>query len=204
MTAFYRKIPIALIYSRLIFSALIILFSINQPDQYRLMINLFLVAGLLTDVFDGIIARKLNVSTVKLRRLDSIVDQVFWISALITAYIICADFFHEHAVMLITLLSIEAMTYGVSYIKFKKEVATHAISSKFWTLTILATLIQIISSCDSSWLFMTCFYVGMITRMEIIAILLIISKWENDIPSVYHAIMIRKGREIKRNKMFNG
>jgi len=199
-----KQIPIALIYSRLVFAALIILLAIQQPAHYRLLINVLLVTGLLTDVFDGIIARSLKISTVKLRRLDSIVDQVFWISALVAAYLICSTFFKEHAILLFLLLAAEAMTYGVSYIKFKKEVATHAISSKFWTLLILATLIQIISSCDSSWLFMTCFYVGMVTRMEIMAILLLLSQWENDIPSVFHAIRIRQGKKIKRNKLFNG
>lgn len=199
-----KQIPITLIYSRLLFAALIILLGIQQPSHYRLFINILLLTGLLTDVFDGIIARKLNISTVALRRLDSVVDQVFWISALISAYLICGAFFKEHFISLCLLLAAEAMTYGVSYIKFRKEVATHAISSKFWTLLILATLIQIITSCDSSWLFFTCFYVGIITRIEIIAILLLISKWENDIPSVFHAIRIRQGRKIKRNKLFNG
>ncbi len=199
-----KQIPIALIYSRLLLAAVILLLSIQQPLHYRLIINILLITGLLTDVFDGIVARKLNISTVKFRRLDSIVDQVFWISALIAAYFICEDFFKTHTVMLFLLLAAEVMTYGVSYIKFKKEVTTHAISSKFWTLTILATLVQIISSCDSSWLFMTCFYIGIVTRLEIIAILLLISKWENDIPSIYHAIRIRQGKAIRRNKLFNG
>ena len=199
-----KLIPIALIYSRLLFASLIILLSIQRPEHYREVINILLVAGLVTDVFDGIIARKLGISTVKLRRLDSIVDQVFWISAMVAAFIICRDFFKTNAVPLVLLLSAEAITYGVSYIKFKKEVATHAISSKIWTITILAALIQIISSCNSTWLFMTCFYVGMITRVEIMAILLLISKWENDVPSVYHAIQIRKGKSINRNKLFNG
>ena len=185
-------------------AGIIILMSIIQPLHFRWIINALLILGLLTDVFDGIIARKLNVSTQKLRRLDSIVDQVFWISALVAAYLICSNFFESHALLLLLLLGAEFLTYLLSYIKFGKEVATHAISSKFWTLLILATLVQIVSSCNSSWLFMTCFYVGMVTRIEIMAILLIISKWENDIPSIFHAIRIRQGKEIKRNKLFNG
>ena len=204
MRKYYEQVPILLIYSRLLFSVIIVLLSFSQPVHFRLMINVLLITGLLTDVFDGIIARKLQVSTVKLRRLDSFIDQIFWLSALFGAYVICDDFFKEHATMLMILLGAEALTYAVSYIKFKKEVATHAILSKVWTLTILATLVQIISSCASGWIFLTCFYLGVITRLEIIAILMIIKKWENDVPSLYHAILIRKGKAIKRNKLFNG
>lgn len=188
----------------MLFSVLILLLSFIQPEHFRPIINMLLITGLITDVFDGIIARKLNVSTVKLRRMDSFIDQVFWLSALTAAYVICSDFFKENGLLLLTLLGAEALTYIVSYLKFRKEVATHAIASKIWTLTILATLVQLMATCDSGWLFMTCFYLGMITRMEIIAILFIIRKWENDVPSLYHAVMIRKGKPIKRNKLFNG
>ncbi len=44
--------------------------------------------GLLTDIFDGIIARKVGVSSEKLRRLDSQVDLVFWLSLGFAAYFI--------------------------------------------------------------------------------------------------------------------
>lgn len=204
MRKYYIHIPILLIYSRLLFSAIILLLSLTQPQHYRIVISTLLIVGLLTDVFDGIIARKLNVSTVKLRRLDSFIDQIFWLSALVGSYLICKEFFKENALLLGVLLGVEGLTYFISYLKFKKEVATHAILSKVWTLTILATFVQIINTCDSSWLFATCFYVGMITRIEIIAILIIIKKWENDVPSLYHAILIRQGKPIKRNKLFNG
>jgi CDP-diacylglycerol--glycerol-3-phosphate 3-phosphatidyltransferase len=34
--------------------------------------------------------------------------------------------------------------------------------------------------------------------------LLVLKKWTADVPSFYHAIQLRKGKEIKRNKYFNG
>ncbi|MDO7743361.1 MAG: CDP-alcohol phosphatidyltransferase family protein, partial [Pedobacter sp.] len=141
MRKYLIKIPALLIYSRLVFSVLILLLSIKQPAHFRLIINILLITGLISDIFDGIIARKLNVSTVRLRRLDSAVDQVFWISAMVAAYIVCAPFFQANMMLLILLLSMEGLTYLISYIRFKKEVATHAISSKIWTLTILAALV---------------------------------------------------------------
>lgn len=204
MRKYLVQIPALLIWSRLLFAALILFLSFRQPADFRLWINILLVTGLLSDVFDGMIARKLQVSTVKLRRMDSTVDQVFWLSALAGAYLICKEFFQQNATLLFLLLGAEALTYIISFIKFKKEVATHAILSKVWTLTILATLLEIIAGCNSTWVFMTCFYVGLITRAEIMGILFLLRKWENDVPSLYHAILIRQGKDIKRNKLFNG
>lgn len=160
--------------------------------------------AIISDIFDGIIARKLNISTPKLRRLDSSIDQIFWICALIGAFIICREFFIDNYFKLIIILGLEAITYLISFLKFRKEVATHAILSKFWALTVLAALVEIVITCNSNYLFNICVYFGVATRIEIIAILLIIKNWTCDIPSLYHAILLRNGKEIKRHKLFNG
>jgi len=198
------KLPITLIYSRLVIGLTIILLSIKHVDHYKFIAVLLLAIGLLTDIFDGIIARRLNISTQFLRRLDSSVDQVFFISVGIATYIQCPDFFKTNILKLSILLGFEALTYCVSFIKFRKEIATHSIGAKIWTLLLFATLIQIIFQCQSIILFNICFWVGLITRFEIIAIILTLKNWTNDVPTIYHSLKLRQGKEIKRHKMFNG
>lgn len=112
--------------------------------------------------------------------------------------------FIQHYVKMLIIIAAEALTYIVSFVRFKKEVATHAIASKIWTLTLLATIIEIVLTCNSGILFQCCFYLGLATRLEVMLILCIIKTWHNDVPSVYHAVLLRKGREIKRHKLFNG
>ena len=146
----------------------------------------------------------MNISTQNLRRLDSTIDQVFFIMVAIATFIECPQFFYDNHIKLIILLSLEALTYLVCFIKFRKEIATHAISSKAWTLILFATLIQIMVSCNSIMLFQICFYAGILTRLEIIGIILFLRKWTNDVPSIYHALLLRQGKEIKRHKLFNG
>jgi CDP-diacylglycerol--glycerol-3-phosphate 3-phosphatidyltransferase len=58
--------------------------------------------------------------------------------------------------------------------------------------------------CESLVLFEICFWLGLITRLEIIAIILALKNWANDVPSFYHSLKLRKGKEIKRHKLFNG
>jgi len=107
-------------------------------------------------------------------------------------------------VKLIVLGAFEASTYALSYIKFRKEIATHSIGAKIWTLTIFATLVEIIVHCESLVLFEFCFWLGLATRLEILAIVFTLKKWANDVPTIYHAVKLRQGKEIKRNKLFNG
>jgi len=199
-----KRIPIALIYSRLLIGFIVILLSFSHVKHYSFLAITLLSIGLLTDVFDGIIARQLNISSEKLRRLDSCIDQVFFISVAVATYIQCPDFFKANLVKLIVLGAFEASTYVLSYIKFRKEIATHSIGAKIWTLTIFATLVEIIVHCESMILFEFCFWIGLASRIEILAIVFILKKWTNDVPTIYHAIKLRQGKEIKRNKLFNG
>jgi phosphatidylglycerophosphate synthase len=199
-----HQIPKALIISRLIIGLLLIILSSFHIAHYRTIAITVLTIGLLTDIFDGIIARRLNISSQQLRRLDSTVDQVFFISVAIATYIQCPDFFADNSLKLAVLIGVEALTYLVSFLKFRKEIATHSLGAKIWTLLLFATLIQIMVQCESTTLFNVCFWVGMITRFEIIAIILILKRWTNDVPTFYHAMKLRQGKEIKRHKMFNG
>jgi CDP-diacylglycerol--glycerol-3-phosphate 3-phosphatidyltransferase len=199
-----KKLPITLIYARLLIGLSIVLLSFLKIKNYEIIAIVLLTVGLMTDVFDGIIARKLNVSTPKLRRLDSNIDQVFFISFACATYLQCSDFFKENYVQLGILLGFEALAYFVCFLKFRKEIATHSLGAKIWTLFLFAALVQIIWQCQSPVLFPICFWLGLATRLEIIAIMLVLKKWTNDVPSLYHAVLLRHGKKIKRNKMFNG
>ena len=101
-------------------------------------------------------------------------------------------------------MGFEALAYVVCFLKFKKEIATHSIGAKIWTLLLFVTLIRVISQCQSGVLFNLCFWVGVVTRLEIIAIILALKTWANDVPTFYHALRLRRGKTISRNKMFNG
>jgi phosphatidylglycerophosphate synthase len=199
-----KNVPIGLIYSRLIIGFLIILLSFFEVENLKFYTILLLTIGLLTDIFDGIIARRLNISSEKLRRLDSTIDQLFFICVIASAYLQSPEFFNENALLFFILIVTEALTYLVCYLKFKKEIATHSIGAKIWTLVLFATLIQVILQGESKVLFTVCFWLGILTRLEIIAIILALKKWTNDVPSFYHALKLRHGKNIKRNKLFNG
>jgi CDP-diacylglycerol--glycerol-3-phosphate 3-phosphatidyltransferase len=199
-----KQIPFALILLRLFLGLLLCAFYWLKIDYFKYYAIAFLVIGLLSDIFDGIIARKLKVSTPMLRRWDSSVDLIFFICITLATYLSCPLFFRDHAILISVLLGTEALTYIVSFAKFKKEIATHSIGAKVWTLFLFALLVELLLHYHSTFLFQITIWLGVITRLEIIAITLILRDWSNDIPSVYHAIQLRRGKAIRKNKLFNG
>ncbi|MDO7851534.1 hypothetical protein [Hymenobacter convexus] len=129
---------------------------------------------------------------------------MFWALVLVATYLAWPGFFAYHAGRLWTLLGLESLTYAVSYFKFRKEIATHSWGAKAWVLVSAAALVQILSTGDSGLLFGISFYLGAVSRLEIMAILLLLPRWTNDVPTWYHALLLRRNQPIRRYKLLNG
>ncbi|MBB1647723.1 CDP-alcohol phosphatidyltransferase family protein [Sphingobacterium paramultivorum] len=201
--ALKKNIPFTLIILRLVLGLLLLLFYWLKVDHFKWYAISFLIIGLLSDIFDGIIARKLAVSTTLLRRWDSSVDLLFFACVSLVSYLSCPQFFKDNATLILILVGSEILTYIISFAKFKKEIATHSIGAKIWTLFLFALLVELLLHCQSTILFQLTVWLGLLTRLEIIAIILTLKNWSNDIPSIYHAIQLRKGKAILKNKLFN-
>jgi len=52
--------------------------------------------------------------------------------------------------------------------------------------------------------FIICFVLGILSRIEIILIILKLKKWKTDVPSVLSVTKLNQGIQIKKNKLFNG
>ena len=199
-----KNIPFLLIYSRILFGILIGLLAFFRISHYAEWIAAFMIIGLLTDVFDGIIARKLGVSSEKLRIWDSGVDHFFWLIILASIFYLNFAFVKSNLLWIIILLTLEIATYMISYLKFKKPIATHSILAKFWALSLLWFLIDLVLHNSSTFPFATCMVLGIISRLEIISIILSLKKWATDVPSILVVSKMNKGIAVKKNKFFNG
>ena len=198
-----KQFPYALILFRFLLAPIMLLLGYFYQTKYTKLIVVILFFGLLSDVLDGIIARKQNSSTAKMRRLDSQTDMVFWLSAGFTAWFIWPKTISNNSFVIWILLGMEASCYVVSIIKFGRETCTHAYLSKFWGITLLAAFTDLILNGNAGFLFYFCLVSGIISHLDRILITLILPKWQHDVPSAYHAYLIRKGRPFKKFILFN-
>ncbi len=83
-----KTIPYLLIAIRFVFAPIIFILAYFYGAEYRFLILTLMYIGLFTDIFDGIIARKAGVSSEKLRRFDSQVDLIFWLSIAFAGYLL--------------------------------------------------------------------------------------------------------------------
>ncbi|MCG2610265.1 CDP-alcohol phosphatidyltransferase family protein [Flavobacterium sp. SM15] len=198
------KMPHYLILFRFMLAPTIVSLALVLKGESRLVIVILMYLGLLSDIFDGIIARKQNIATEKLRRLDSQVDLIFWIAIALATWIIFPSLIKANRIGLLCILVMEGLCYLISILKFGKETCTHAFLSKMWGISLLIAFTALIGFNHAGLPFKITVALGIISQADVIAIILILPKWTHDIPSAYHAYLIRKNIPFKKNKLFNG
>ena len=172
-------------------------------EDSKLLVIVLMYLGLLSDIFDGIIARRLNLQTQKLRRFDSQTDMIFWVSIGVSTWLLFPNLISENKLPIISIFIMEGMCYLISIVKFGKETCTHAFLSKLFGIALLIAFTSLIGFNYAGLPFFIAITFGIISHVDRILITLILPKWTHDIPSFYHAYLIRKGVELKRNKLFN-
>lgn len=197
------NIPIALIIFRLCLAPVILLLEWYSVNNASMIILFLMFLGLLSDIFDGIIARKQNISTEKLRRMDSQVDMVFWLSIGISTYFLHPGIIKANQIPILLLIGMELSCYAISFLKFGKETCTHAYLSKFWGISLFVCFVSILGFGYAGIPFYCCLILGFIAHIDVILIILILPKWAHDIPSCYHAYLIRKNIKFKKSIYFH-
>lgn len=198
-----KHVPILLIAFRLLLGPiLIILVTLELPTIRPLLLSLIFL-GFLSDILDGIIARNTGIATAKLRRMDSQTDMVFWVCVGVCSWLLNPEIIKSHQTAVVTVLLMEALTYVFSFLKFGRETCTHAFLSKIWGITLLVVFVSLIGFAHAGIPFFLAVFFGVISHLDVYLIILILPKWTHDVPSAYHAYLIRKGIPFKKHPFFN-
>jgi len=198
------NIPIALILFRFLLAPIILALAYFIGEDAKIAIVILMYFGLFSDILDGIIARKQKISSEKLRRMDSQTDMIFWLSIGFATYILYPKLITDNAIVIWILIGMEVACYAISLIKFKKETCTHSWLSKLWGLGLLVAFTSLIGFNHAGIPFASAIIIGLVSHLDVILIILILPKWTYDIPSAYHAYLIKKGIKFKRNVYLNG
>jgi len=138
------NIPVLLILFRLILAPIILGLAYFIGENAKLTIIILMYLGLISDILDGIIARKSNTSSAKLRRMDSQTDMIFWFSLGLSTWILYPKLISDNSTVIWTILIMEIACYVISLLKFKRESAHHNFLSKFWGITLLVAFTSLI------------------------------------------------------------
>jgi len=183
------SIPLVLIALRALLAPVVILLALYDPSRFAF--GTCLILAFLSDVFDGVIARRLKVVTSTLRRLDSIADSMFYVSAVFAASHLHPSAIKEHLIALFVLAGLELTRYVFDFAKFGREASYHMWSSKLWGIVLFVGFFALLALGISGLPVAVAFYVGILADIEGLAISIVLRECKTDVPTLFHAFRLR-------------
>ena len=184
-----RTIPAGLIVLRFLLGPVLLLSALGGNTLW-FMIG-FIVA-FLSDIFDGIIARRLGVSTKKLREYDGWVDTWFYGWIVLSLWLVHRAVVIAFLVPLLIVVSTQLFAWMIDLVKFRRVTNYHAYSSKAWGVTLFVSIVALFGFGYAGITLWVMIIVGVISHLEEMAMTLTLPRWMHDVPSIVHAIRIRR------------
>jgi phosphatidylglycerophosphate synthase len=186
-------VPYLLIGFRLVAGVSLVVLAATLGDAARYGCAGLLALGVLSDIFDGVIARRIGSVTDRLRTFDSRADVVFWIGAVAATLILHPDLWPAIWPPAAMLAAMEATTHAVSFARFGKEASPHHLLSKLFGLGLWALLSQMIVFGFGGPLLWATFALGVLSQLEALAITLALPAWRCDVRGIREALALRRG-----------
>lgn len=185
-----NAIPWGLIYIRLACAPLVLIAAFaGWPGSTLIAIA---TLALLTDYFDGVIARQLHIDTAELRHFDSRADTVFYFAAGIGLFVRFPVVWRDFHSGIELLLLFEAGRMLFEWRKFGRPAAYHMWSAKLWGLAMLAGFIEVALGGGGP-LLLAAIVIGIYTNIEGLTASVLLKQPHHDVPTWWHAVRIARG-----------
>jgi phosphatidylglycerophosphate synthase len=178
-----RHFPFALTTLRLLLGPIALACAFT--DVTRWIYLPILVVGTLSDIFDGVLARKFGVATPALRRYDSITDIIYYLFILAVAWHLCQPVIVGNLWLIALILLSEAAVISTCLIRFGKFPAAHSFLAKFYGLCLLGAFIGLLVFNAGSWIIVGLAVVALTANLEILAMHLIAKTAPVDVPCLF-------------------
>ena len=157
----------------------------------------FLLVSYCTDMFDGIIARKLKITSERGSQLDSFGDQITFVLGLIGIIIYEFEFVKENYLLIMIVFIPYIIQMFVAFIRYGKATAFHTYLAKLSAITQAAFILWLLFFEPIYWLFYVMIVLGVLETIEEITLIFMYDNWVAGVKGIYWAFKDKRRRQIK-------
>ena len=184
-----RQLPWAMVGFRFFAGPVLLWMALTGQSRFWLIGVLF--CAFLSDVFDGVIARRMNAVTASLRVADSWVDTVFYLCVASAIWFCHRGLVLPFAVPLLVVIVLMGINWLLAMSKFRRPLSFHAYSSKLWGASLFAASVSILGfSYAGVFLWLTIF-IGIAGHLEGFIMTLLLPCWTHDVSGIPEALRLR-------------
>src|ERR1043166_8959669 len=144
------------------------------------------LAAFVSDVFDGVVARRAGMATYGLRFADTVVDTIFYVAAGFSVWTAVPGVFAdgEYALIAIVVVHVSRTTFEMT--KYGRVAAYHMWSSKAIGVVLAFALARTFAVEHQTWLLTATLWLIVLNELEGFAASAILPAWINDVPTLWH------------------
>lgn len=159
-----------------------------------------IITALLSDIFDGVLARRWKCDTAAVRTFDSMADIVFYLGCATALWMRHPDVVRTLAVPIAAVLGLELLCLAVALIKFGKLPSYHSWLAKIWGLVLASALVAaFVTKHPTIWL-VAALALGALSNLEGLTMSLILPEWHHDVKTLARALALRKRILLDRRR----
>lgn len=178
-------IPQLLVMIRFCLSPFLLLDALDGQTSFWFITGF--VIAFLSDIFDGVIARRLGVSNAMLRKADSWADVCLYLCIATSAWLVHPKIVIAFQMPLSMVVLIQLLWWIVNLAKYGQPASYHTYSAKLWGLTLFVATVALFGCGYGGWTLWLAIIVGIIHTAEEIVMTLILPNWTHDVLSLVHA-----------------
>lgn len=149
------------------------------------------LAALVSDIYDGVLARRWHCDTAAVRLYDSMADQIFYVCTGVAIWMDRREVLASNAWLLLALLGVEALHYIFELAKYGKPASYHSYLAKTWGLVIAAAVMVTFASAHGGLLVTISLGLGIVCNLETLAMSPMLPVWQRDVPTLRAAWRLR-------------
>ncbi|HXE09200.1 MAG TPA: CDP-alcohol phosphatidyltransferase family protein [Acidobacteriaceae bacterium] len=150
------------------------------------------VSALVSDIFDGMLARRWRVDTAAVRLFDSMCDMVFYLCVGTALWFFQPRLISGNVGVLCALLAVEAANFAANFAKYGRPASYHSYLAKAWGLVLASAIAAAFAAAHATALMRIALWMGIASNLETIAMSLMLPVWRRDVKTIAEAWRIRK------------
>lgn len=162
----------------------------------RELFTWFLLVSYCTDMIDGFLARKLEITSARGSQLDSLGDQLTFVIGLIGLLVFETDFMLKNGLLIIIAFTPYIVQMILAYSKYGKATSFHTYLAKLSAMVQGVFILWSLFFDPEYTLFYVMIVIGILETIEEISLIFMYDKWVSDVKGIYWAL--RDKRRLKK------
>jgi len=158
----------------------------------QIWLGALIAAGFVSDVYDGVLARRWGTATAALRIADSATDIVFYLCILAAVVLRHGTVIRERLGLLGVVLALEAGRLVFDWFKFGRMASYHSYTAKAWGVLLAVATIALLCFDGAFWLVTVALAWGIVCDVEGLAMSLMLPEWAHDVKTLRRALILRQ------------